>query len=298
MTPEAQAARRRARIRRVALGLGSVVVLIVLWEGYIALGEATDGTVFGWDLPARYDKSAMPHVTDIVARFGENEVEGRPGTVGAAVLRACWYTLRLSLAGLTVGLLVGMFLALLMQRWKLAEQAIFPYVIISQTVPLVAIAPLMSAWGGKLSIAGHDWQPWYTVVAISAYLAFFPVAVGGLRGLQSPRPHNVELMESLAASRGATMFKLRLPSAVPYLLPALRLAAAAALVGAVVAEISLGVKGGIGRLILDYFQRSTGDATNIYCAIIGVAVLGVVLAVALSGVEYAALRNRQKEELA
>ena len=160
MTPEALAARRRARIRRVALGLGSVIVLIVLWEGYIALGEATDGSIFGWDLPARYDKSAMPHVSDIVARFGEKEVEGRPGTVGAAVLRACWYTLRLSLAGLTAGLLIGMFLALLMQRWKLAEQAIYPYVIISQTVPLVAIAPLMSAWGGKLSIFGHDWRPW------------------------------------------------------------------------------------------------------------------------------------------
>jgi NitT/TauT family transport system permease protein len=237
----------------------------------------------------------MPHVADIIARFGEAEVQGRAGTVGAAVLRACWYSLRVSVAGLALGLVVGMALAVVMQRWKLAEQALLPYVIISQTVPLVALAPLLSAWSGQLSIGPLDWQPWYSVATIAAYLAFFPVAVGALRGLQSPREHHLELMQSLAAGGGATMLKLRLPASLPYLLPALRLAAAAALVGTVVAEISLGVEGGIGRLIFDYFQRSTGDATNIYCAVLGAAALGVVVAACLSGVEAIALRNRRRE---
>jgi NitT/TauT family transport system permease protein len=283
------------RARKFLLGLSSVVVLVLLWEGYIALGNATDGKIFGWELPLRYDKSAMPHLSDIITRFGQNEVEGREGTVGAAVLKACWYSLRVSFAGLLLGIVVGMVLALVMQRWKLAEQALQPYVILSQTVPLVALAPLLSAWSGKLSIGPIDWKQWYSVAVIAAYLAFFPIAVGALRGLQSPKPHHVELMHSLAASRSATTWKLRLPASLPYLLPALRLAAAAALVGTVVAEISLGVKGGIGRLILDYFQRSTGDATNIYCAVLGVSALGVIVAAALAGVEHLALRNRPKE---
>jgi NitT/TauT family transport system permease protein len=295
VTDEVAAAKRRARVRKVALGAGAIVLMIVLWEGYVALAEATDGRVFGWDLPLRYDQSAMPHITDIVARFGENAVEGRDGTVGGAVLAACWYTLRVSFAGLLLGLVIGFGLAVVMQRWKLAEQALLPYVIISQTVPLVALAPLLSAWSGKLSIGPIDWKPWYSVAVIAAYLAFFPIAVGALRGLQSPKAHHVELMRSLAAGGAATMVKLRFPASLPYLLPALRLAAAASIVGTVVAEISLGVKGGIGRLILDYFQRSTGDATNIYCAVLGAAALGIVVAALLAGFEHVALRNRPQE---
>jgi NitT/TauT family transport system permease protein len=295
VTLDERAARRRTRIRKVALGAGSIVVLIALWEGYIAFANAVDGRVFGWDLPLRYDRSAMPHVTDIIARFGENAVEGRDGTVGGAVLSACWYTLRVSFAGLVLGLLVGLVLAIVMQRWRLAEQALLPYVIISQTVPLVALAPLLSAWSGKLSVGPVDWKPWYSVAVIAAYLAFFPIAVGALRGLQSPKAHHEELMRSLAAGGVATMFKLRFPASLPFLLPAVRLAAAASIVGTVVAEIALGVKGGIGRLILDYFQRSTGDATNIYCAVLGAAALGIVVAVLLSGFEHLALRHRPKE---
>jgi NitT/TauT family transport system permease protein len=112
--------------------------------------------------------------------------------------------------------------------------------------------------------------------------------------LKSPKEHHIELMDSMAASRTATMFKLRLPAAVPYILPALRLSAASAIVGTIVAEISIGGSG-IGRLIIDYFQRSTGDATNIAAAVLGAALLGLVVAALVGAFEWAVMRNRQRE---
>ena len=118
-----------------------------------------------------------------------------------------------------------------------------------------------------------------SVAVIAAYLAFFPVAVGTLRGLQSPAatPGRADATPTPAAW-WQTLVELRLPASVPYLLPALRLAAAAAVVGAIVAEISTGPTGGIGRLIIEYAQAATGDPPKLYTAIIGAAVLGLVAA--------------------
>jgi NitT/TauT family transport system permease protein len=276
------------------MALAGITVLVACWEGYIALGEATDGSVLGFDLPARYDKSAMPHVWSIVARFGDQAVPGRSGTVGSAVLAACWYTFRVSMAGLLIGVAGGMVVALAMQRWRFAEKALLPYVVISQTIPLIVLAPVLNAWSGKLSIGPIEWQRWYNLAIIAAYLAYYPVAIGALRGLQSPKEHHVELMDSMAASRTRTLFKLRLPAALPYIMPALRLSAASAIVGTIVAEISIGGSG-VGRLIIDYFQRSTGDATNIAAAVLGAALLGLVVAAMVGAFEWAVMRNRQGE---
>ncbi|HEX4984355.1 MAG TPA: ABC transporter permease subunit [Ilumatobacteraceae bacterium] len=284
------------RLRALWMALAGMAVLIACWEGYIALGEATDGTVLGFDLPARYDKSAMPHVWNVVTRFGDQAVAGRPGTVGSAVLAACWYTFRVSMVGLLIGVAGGMLVALVMQRWRLAEKALLPYVIISQTIPLIVLAPVLNAWSGQLSVGPIEWQRWYNLAIIAAYLAYYPVAIGALRGLQSPKEHHVELMDSMAASGTATMFKLRLPAAVPYILPALRLSAASAIVGTIVAEISIGGSG-IGRLIIDYFQRSTGDATNIAAAVLGAALLGLVVAALVSAFEWTVMRNRQRDAM-
>ena len=97
---------------------------------------------------------------------------------------------------------------------------------------------------------------------IAAYLAFFPIAVGMLRGLTSPRAEDVELFRALACGWWTTLIKLRLPPSVPFLIPAARLGAAAAVIGAIVAEISTGTRGGIGRSIIEYAQEATGDPAN------------------------------------
>jgi NitT/TauT family transport system permease protein len=135
-----------------------------------------------------------------------------------------------------------------------------------------------------------------SVAVIAAYLAFFPVAVGALRGLQSPSSASVELMDSYAASHWQTLRRLRFPAAIPYLVPALKLAAAAAIVGAIVAEISTGTRGGIGRLIIEYSREATTDPAKVYTAIIGAAALGLVVAGLVSLFDLYAMRNRPAED--
>ncbi len=286
------------RLRRVILFLFAVVVICLVWEGYKALGQATGGEVLGVRLPARTDDASMPHVWDIASRFTDPERRGADKTVGLVVLEGAWYTFRLAMIGFVLGVVVGLGLAILMQRFRLAERGLLPFVIVSQTVPLVALAPLVVGWGGNLSLFGMDWQPWMSVSVIAAYLAFFPVAVGALKGLQSAAPEAVELMDSYAASWSRTLFKLRFPSAVPYLVPALKLAAAASVVGAVVAEISTGLRGGIGRLIIEYSREATGDPPKVYTAILGAAALGLCVAGIIALIDLFLMRNRPKEAVA
>ena len=130
---------------------------------------------------------------------------------------------------------------------------------------------------------------------IAAFLAFFPVAVGALRGLTSPPPAALELLASYAAPWSATLFKLRLPAAVPYLMPALRLAANAAVIGTIVAEISTGLKGGIGRLILEYMREATADPAKVFTAVMGAAVLGLVMAGLVGLLDGFVSRHRPRE---
>jgi NitT/TauT family transport system permease protein len=121
-------------------------------------------------------------------------------------------------------------LAVLMARFRVVERGVLPYLVASQTVPLIALAPLVVSWGGKVQIGDWVWPRWLSASVIGAFLAFFPVAVGALRGLKSPPPASMELMDSYAASWRQSLFKLRFPAAVPFIVPALKLAATASVV--------------------------------------------------------------------
>jgi NitT/TauT family transport system permease protein len=282
------------RARAVVAAVVAFALLVALWE-LAKLVLPGDGVLVGGTriLP-RTDDSAMPHVWTVLGRLFEPEVAGAADarTVGAAVPSGALFTLGLALGGLVLGGLLGMLLALAMQRFGLLERAALPYVVASQTVPLIAIAPLVVGWGGKIAIMGWAWQPWASVMVISSYLAFFPIAVGMLRGLNSPARADVELFRTLAAGWWATLLRLRLPASVPFLLPAVRLAAAAAVVGAIVAEISTGTRGGIGRLIIEYARSATGDPSRLYTAILGAAVLGLVAAGVVSLLDLGLRRYR------
>lgn len=282
---------RLARLRRVGLGALGVVLTGVAWELVKALGGGKRR--FGINT----DDASMPHISTILSRFGDAEVRGVGRSVFSAVLSASWYTFRLSVLGFAIGTLVGLGLAIVMARFHLIERAWGPYVVLSQTVPLIALAPLIVNWGNQLRLGPFDWAPWMTVTAMAAYLSFFPVAVGALRGLHSPKAHSLELMRSYAAGWWATLVKLRFPSAVPFLIPAFKLAAAASVVGAIVAEISIGLAGGIGRLVLDYFQKATGDPAQVFTAFIGAAALGLVVAGLVGLFEAFVTRSRPKEAL-
>ena len=176
------------RTRTVVTTASAFALLVLLWE-LVKLVVPDDGVVVGGvRILPRTDDASMPHVWTVLAKLGQPEVAGAADarTVGAAVAQSALYTLGLALGGLVLGGVLGMVLALVMLRFRLAERAMLPYIVASQTVPLIAIAPLVAGWGGKIAIMGWAWQPWASVMVIASYLAFFPIAVGALRGLAGP----------------------------------------------------------------------------------------------------------------
>jgi NitT/TauT family transport system permease protein len=270
------------------------VMIALLWEAYKAVGPEAGGTIGGIRLLPRTADRAMPHVWDMTSRLGRPEVRGGTESVSTVVAAATWYSFRVALAAFVIGTVLGIGVAVLMARFKVVERAVMPYLIVSQTVPIIVLGPLiigLMAYGSRELVA----KTWIAAILLGVFLAFFPVAVATLRGLQSTPPASLELMDSLAAPWWRTLVKLRFPAAVPFIAPALRLAGAAAVVGVVVAEISLGIPAGVGRLILSYGQEASSDPPKLYTAVFGAAVLGLVMAVLVAAIDRQLMRRHPPE---
>tara|TARA_E500000331_G_scaffold304919_1_gene308322 strand:- start:143 stop:1009 length:867 start_codon:yes stop_codon:yes gene_type:complete len=252
-----------------------IFFLVLLWEGYKWMGQQTDdqwpGTNFG--LPVATNDTIMPHFVDVVGELTAEIRDGRSSMpMYAFLLKKAWFTFQEAAIGFILGLTIGMGLAVLMSRWKVSERGLLPWINVSQTIPLIALAPVVVTWGRNQGLPDL-----FSISLISTYLTFFPVAVSGLRGLQSPDAAHVELMHSYAASWRTTLFKLRLPAARPYLFPALKLAGSLSIVGAIVGEISIGRKTGLGRAILEYALRYAIFPERLYASVIGAAFLGLMV---------------------
>jgi NitT/TauT family transport system permease protein len=291
-------------VRRSVLALVGLAVVIGLWELYKVLGPPRGGSLFGVPLLARASDAAMPHLTSVLAAFSAQEVGGATIVRGAAaptvfesVLSAGGNSLLWAGVGFVLGVVIGMALALVMDAVQVLERALLPWIVLSQTVPLIALAPLVTGWGQGLSLGPLEWQRWMSVSLIAGYLAFFPVAVGMARGLKSPGAVPSDYFRSVDAGWWQTLTRLKLPASVPYLVPALRLAAAGAVVGTVVGEISIGLEGGIGRLVVSYSQGATGDPSRVYAAVVGAAALGLVAAAVVTLFDLA-LRRYQRTDSA
>jgi NitT/TauT family transport system permease protein len=283
------------RARRVWTFALALILVAAVWELYKVIGPEDGGTVFGWTILPRANDTAMPHVWEMFSRYGQPENRASDTPILVVVLRGAWFTFRIALAGLALGTAVGLGLAVLMARYKVVERGLLPYLVLSQTVPLIALAPLVVSWGGRLHVGAFEWPRWLSAAVLGAFLAFFPVAVGTLKGLTSTPPASLELMDSYAASWRQTLFKLRFPAALPFMVPSLKLAATASVVGVVVAEISTGLAGGIGRLIIEYAREATSDPAKVFTAVFGAAALGLVMAAIVAVVDLVGMRNRPRE---
>jgi NitT/TauT family transport system permease protein len=207
MSAEAGAERREGRpmstrllrVRPLVAAL-SVVVVAALWELYKLVGPDDGWSLGATRLLPRTSDLAMPHVWAMAGRLAE-PVSGARGAdvLWLAVVKAGALSLGIAAAGWAIGVAVGVVLALAMQRVRIVESAVLPLVVLSQTVPLIALAPLVRSWGAQLELGSFEWAPWMSVAVIASYLAFFPVAVGMLRGLQSPDAIHVELMRAYGA---------------------------------------------------------------------------------------------------
>lgn len=281
------------RMLRTAVTMAvAVVVLVALWEGYKWVGDQTGGTWPGTtvDLPVTSNDITMPHVADIAGELFDDIRDGRqtmPMTLYLAKKAAV--TFLEATIGFTLGVVVGMGLAVLMLRWRFAERGLLPWINVSQTVPLIALAPIVVTWARL-----QGYPDMFGIALISTYLTFFPVAVSGLRGLQSPDVDHVELMRSYAAPWWATLVKLRLPAARAYLFPAFKLAATLSVVGAIVGEISIGTKTGLGRAILDFAQRYAVWPERLYASVIAAAALGLFVFGLVNGAEWLVMRRSRQ----
>lgn len=195
-------------------------------------------------------------------------------------------TAQSTLVGFVFGTLLGAALAVAIVHSRTLDRALLPWIVASQTVPVLAIAPIVLVILGSLGLSGVAPK-----AAIAMYLCFFPVTVAMVLGLRSPQPVQRELMHTYAASGAQTFWLLRLPSALPHLFPSLRVAVAAGLVGAMVAELPTGAQAGLGAKLLtgSYY----GNTVGIWSALVMSALLGLGLTAGVSGAERLLLRGKR-----
>lgn len=263
-------------IRRVLASLIILAALIALWEGYKAIGAATGGNIplTALKLPVRPDDKSMPHVWKIIGALIQPAQRGNSTTLMVILARASLFTWREALVGFVIGSLVGFALGVVFVHSSLLERGLMPYVVASQTVPLLAIAPMVVIWGSQLG-----WPAWIAVTIISSYLTFFPVVINTLRGLRSPDPTALELMRSYAASNWQVLWKLRVPAAIPYIFTALKISATASVIGAIIGELPSGIGDGLGRALLTFSYYYISGPEKLFAAIIFAALLGITFVV-------------------
>jgi NitT/TauT family transport system permease protein len=253
-----------------------VVVLLVLWEVVKWVGgdpwrfDSFLGTgIRVYHFPAFHWRFAsdvnLPHFWKIFASFVEVDANGE--TLLQSLLAAAFFTFRGAALGFAIGAVVGLVLAIALVHVAVLERSLVPLLVASQTVPIVAIAPVIVV-GLK---AG-----WLGIAIVASYLTFFPVTIAAIRGLRAADARAFELMRSYAADDRTVLRKLRLPSSGPYLFTAFKISATASVVGAIVGELPSGIRDGLGGTLLTAMQYYSIQPERLWAAIAVSAGLGIL----------------------
>ena len=294
----ARSASARRRLRPLVGFLTVLVVLLVAWETIKFIGGDTwhienvlgTGVAIDHDPPLTFAFATdvkLPHIWAIAGEFGNQDAVG--DTTVTRLLRAALFTLRNAAIGFALGSTIGMLLAILLVHVRMLERAILPLIVASQTIPIIAIAPLI--------VIGLK-ADWFGVAIVSTYLTFFPVTIAALRGLRAFDPRAMELMRSYAASKWAILRKLRLPASRPYLFTGFRIAAPAAVVGAIVGELPSLIQDGLARQIITGMQYYSLNAEYLWATIVVSSLLGIGVYLLVAGVENWVLRHERRPEAA
>jgi NitT/TauT family transport system permease protein len=284
--------RAQRLIRKILSFVLLFLFLVLVWEGVKWLGGnpwRPDNNPFGLehDPPYRWKVASdlnLPHLWDIGRSFAEPARRNGPPLI-SLLFSAALFTLREAFTGFLLGASLGLLLGTVFAHSSLLERGLMPYVVASQTVPILAIAPMVIIW----LKAG-----WISVAIISAYLTFFPVTINTLRGLRSPDPVALDMMRSYAASNWQTLWKLRYPAALPYIFTALKVSATASVVGAIIGELPSGIRDGLGGAILNFNQYYISGPAKLWATIIITALVGIVFFLVISLVEILVLRGRYR----
>jgi NitT/TauT family transport system permease protein len=282
MAVQADSSRSRALLTSLLL----VILLALVWEGAKAFGAsvgyslniggaAVDLTIF--------NDTQLPHLGDILGSFAEPaQRNGAP--LYQMLIENGLFTLWAALRGFVIGGAVGFALAILFAHSTLLQRGLLPYVIASQTVPILAVAPMVVIWMGRMGAT--EWA----VPVIAAYLTFFPVTIYTLRGLTSVPPTALELMQTYAASRREILFKLRLPNALPQIFTALKISATASVVGAIIGELPSGIQTGLGIAILNFARYYNQSPPRLWATILAAGLLGILFFSVVALIERVVIR--------
>ena len=291
--------RGRGRGRRALTFVAALALILIVWEGVKFLGGVpwrAPGALPGpnspvlWNPPFRWpfaNDLNLPHVWNIAIAFAQPWERGSDQTLAQYLFGAALYTWREAAIGFVLGAVLGLVLATVFVHSRLLERALVPYVVASQTVPIIALAPMIVFAIGQGLVA---------VVVIATYLTFFPVTIAMIRGLRSFDPRAMELMRSYAASPGAIYRKLRLPASLPYLFTALKISATASIVGAIIGEDTGAIQQGLGRVITTFNQYYITGPEKLWAAIIAASLLGIAFFLVIRAMEIVVLRGRRGAE--
>ena len=292
MTTDALALPGRRGPGRLAQAIGGsqtaavlciVAVIVLAWYAAVYPMNADlpsmpkDGT-FAERFAAAYalDRPVLPAPHQVIQELWKTTVETR-ATSPRSLLFHGWVTLSSTLLGFALGSLLGIALAVGIVAVKPLEKSLLPWIIASQTIPILAVAPIIIVVLGSIGLTGL-----VPKAIISMYLCFFPVTIGMVKGFTSPDTMQLDLMRTYSASGVQTFAKLRWPAAVPFLFASLKVAVAISLVGAIVGELPTGAQAGLGARLLSgsYY----GQTVQIWSALFASSILasGLVLAVALA----------------
>jgi NitT/TauT family transport system permease protein len=274
---DARAWRRHPLIERYAPIATIVLALIAIW--YVAAvlmnlslvrdgfeREETPYTVS--DLIAgtmSAERPLLPAPHQVIAAFTDS-VFGYAPTAPRSLVYHSGVTLSATLLGFALGALLGIALALMIVHSRVLEKSLLPWIICSQMVPILALAPIFAVVLGAMGLQGL-----LPKSIISAYLCFFPITIGMVKGFTSPDPMQLDLMRTWSATQRQVLSRLRWPSAVPYLFASLKVAITISLIGAIVAELPTGAEAGIGARLLagSYY----GQTIQIWSALLASAIL-------------------------
>ncbi len=254
---------RPGRARRTVRRLGFYAPSIAVFVGVVALWEMLAGGGEARSL-------ILPPPSAIGAALAENWSGGR-----WPLLESAATTLYEAVGGLAIGTLVGIAVALTVSRWATARDAVLPFAIAANAIPIIAIAPIFNNWFGVLNPVSK--------MMIAALLVFFPVMINVTRGLTQVDASAVELMRSYAASEWAVLRKVRIPNALPFFLTALKVATTLSLIGAIVGEYFGGASSVLGRVVVQSASALRFDVT--WAAILLAAIVGVAMYVAVTALE-------------
>jgi NitT/TauT family transport system permease protein len=188
-------------------------------------------------------------------------------------------TLKGTLMGFGLGIVFGVGLAMAIVRFRVMDMSVMPWAIISQTIPIVALAPMILVVSSQLGIQGRD----IPKAIIAAYLSFFPVLVSMVKGLRSPDQMQLDLLKTYGASEWQTFFKLRIPASTPYFFASLKVAIAASLIGTIVGELPTGAIEGLGARML--IGSQFGEPLIMWSALFAAAILAGLLILVVGAVE-------------